>query len=149
MPAEGCGIPVLAGPAVGCPAEGSSNQESSCVISLGLAKVLAACAVEVKHRTGQVPLGRQGKVALQGCLGHLGEGFSTHQLVFSQPELPCCPCSVMTFGFSALCVYVNPAMCFRCACVQQRELLCASCRVVGCVPRHEVPFPSFLGKLFC
>lgn len=133
MPAEGCRIPVLAGPAEGCPAEGSSSQES-CLVSLVLAKVLAACVVKVKQRTGQVPLGRQGKAALQGRLGCLGEGFSTHQVVFSLPEPPHCPRSVLMFGFSALCVYVNPAMCFRCAFLRQRELLCASCGVVGCVP---------------
>lgn len=39
--------------------------------------------------------------------------------------------SQLLFGFSAFCVYMNPAVFFRCARLRQRELSCASCWVVG------------------
>ena len=62
-------------PSAGCPAEGSSRQESSCLISLDLANAVAACAVVVDHRTAQVTLGGEGKAALQKWMCCPGGGF--------------------------------------------------------------------------
>lgn len=126
MLADGCGIPGLAVPGAGCPAEGSSRQESFCLINLGLANALAACAVLVDHNTGEVPLSGEGKAALQECLGCLGEGFSTHRVFFRQPEPPCCPRSVPTFVWF-LCLV---CLCEPCNVFQMR--LCAAARAFVC-----------------
>lgn len=136
--AEGCGTPGLAGPAAGCPAEGSSSsrQVSSCLINPGLANTLAACRVEVNHKTGQVPpsVGKGRRLCGNGQAAW-ERGFPlTGSSSASQNRPVTLTLSRCLFGFSALCVYANPAMFFRCACVQQQELLCASCWVVGSGP---------------
>lgn len=71
--------------------------ESSCLINLSLANALAACTVEVNPKTGKVSLSLEGKAASQEWPGRLGEGFSTHQVIFSQLEPPCHPHSVPAF----------------------------------------------------
>lgn len=116
---EGCSVRFGAVP--GCqalqqpPAEGTSRQGSAGQSSLGSANAPAACALEVNPKQAKSrSIGKERRPHRSS----LGEGFSTHQGFSSSagPNHPVTPfLSRCLFGFSAVYVYVNPAMFFRCA----------------------------------
>lgn len=100
------------------PAEGTtSRRRSACLSSSGSVNTPPACALEVNskqaeslsigkerpHRTGRSAWERGFTLTRSSSAGQ------SHPV---RPSLSQC-----LFVFSAVCVYVNPAMFFRCACV--------------------------------
>lgn len=122
--AEGCSlrfgtgmrsvVPSSAAP----PAEGTSRQGSACLSSPGSANAPAACALEVNPK--QAKSLSIGKERPQRSGGSAWErGFPPARSSSAGQNHHVTPCQFpCLFGFSAVCVYVNPVIFFRCACVR-------------------------------
>ena len=110
-------------PSAGCPAEGSSRQESSCLISLDLANavVLPVQSWWITEQPKSPSVGKGRRPCRSGCVAQEG-GFSTREVVFSQPQPPCHPCSVPAF----VCFLYLVCLCECCDVFQMR--LCAAVR---------------------
>lgn len=139
---EGCSVRFGAVP--GCqalqqpPAEGTSRQGSTGQSSLGSANAPAACALEVNPKQAKSrSIGKERRPHRSS----LGEGFSTHQVVFCRPEPPCHPLSIPVFVWFLCCV----CLCEPCDVFQM--CLCALPAGLSALAR-DVSFPFPITFLF-